>query len=157
MLCSRPASLYFASPRFLGLVTCVLYNSDTCGERAGFSNILSAGGSTLAGRWSAVARLLPHYHCNGWILWTEPVKSWRKACRLACLNHTVLLQIMKTLSSSRTTLDEREGARPTVPQTVRRRPVITKRSQLLPILCSVHLTPKLNLQKQLIRRSQLMR
>jgi hypothetical protein len=31
-------------------------------------------------------------------IWIEPVRYWRKACRLACLNHTVLLQIIMAIS-----------------------------------------------------------
>ncbi|KAF4627599.1 hypothetical protein G7Y89_g10556 [Cudoniella acicularis] len=34
------------------------------------------------------------HHHHGRLTWTEPVKYWRKACLLACLDHTVLLQIM---------------------------------------------------------------
>ena len=75
----------------------ILRLSHVCGVRTGFSNILSAGGSTLVPRhWSAVTRLLLHHHRDGGIIWTEPVKYWRKACLLACLDHTVLLQIMAT-------------------------------------------------------------
>jgi hypothetical protein len=51
-------------------------SSHVCGIRAGFSNILSAGGSTLVpGHWSVVTRLLLHHHCDSGIIWTEPVKS----------------------------------------------------------------------------------
>jgi hypothetical protein len=54
----------------------ILNPSHMCGIRAGFSNILSAGGSTLVpGHWSAVTRLLLHHHCNSGIIWTEPVKA----------------------------------------------------------------------------------
>ena len=31
-------------------------------------------------------------------IWIEPVRYWRKAYRLACLNHTVLLQIIMAIS-----------------------------------------------------------
>jgi hypothetical protein len=31
-------------------------------------------------------------------IWTEPVRYWRRACRLACLHHTVLLQIIMAMS-----------------------------------------------------------
>ena len=37
-------------------------------------------------------------HHHGRTIWTEPVRYWRKACRLACLNHTVLLQIIMGIS-----------------------------------------------------------
>jgi len=57
---------------------------------------LSIGRRQHAGAWapSLVSRLLPRHHCDGRIIWTEPVKYWRKACLLACLNHIVPLQIM---------------------------------------------------------------
>jgi hypothetical protein len=36
------------------------------------------------------------HHHHGRTIWTEPVRYWRKACLLACLDHTVLLLIMAT-------------------------------------------------------------
>ncbi|TVY38221.1 hypothetical protein LSUB1_G004230, partial [Lachnellula subtilissima] len=42
--------------------------------------------------------LLPHHHHDGELSWTEPVGYWRKAYRLACLNHTELLQIIMAIS-----------------------------------------------------------
>ena len=73
----------------------VAHNSHACGVWAGFSNILWAGGSTVVPKrcW-AISRLLRHYHCNSRIIWTEPVKYWPKVCLLACLDHTMLLQII---------------------------------------------------------------
>lgn len=41
---------------------------------------------------SQSSRSRHHYH--GKLTWTGPVKYWRKVCFLACLTHTVLLQIM---------------------------------------------------------------
>jgi len=38
------------------------------------------------------------HHHHGRLTWTEPVRYWRKAYRLACLNHTVLLQIIMAMS-----------------------------------------------------------
>jgi hypothetical protein len=53
----------------------------------------SIGRQQHAGAWALERRLsylvLPGEHRDGRIIWTEPVKYWRKACVLACLNHTV--------------------------------------------------------------------
>jgi len=38
------------------------------------------------------------HHHHDRTIWTEPVRYWRKACRIACLNHTVLLQIILAIS-----------------------------------------------------------
>ena len=51
--------------RFSGLIMCVANHSHACGVDAGFSNILSAGGSMAgAGAWALErCRLLLQYHC----------------------------------------------------------------------------------------------
>jgi hypothetical protein len=92
----NPGSLYFLQPLLLDLVMCVALECHACGAVACFSNIpyCKVSSSTLV---PAGAPPSQHHHHDR-IIWTEPVRYWRKACRLACLNHTVLLQIIMAIS-----------------------------------------------------------
>jgi hypothetical protein len=55
-------------------------------------------GSTLVSESRrALPRLLPHHHSDGNM--DRAVKYWRKACLLACLDHTVLLLSFRGLKS----------------------------------------------------------
>jgi hypothetical protein len=59
------------------------------------------------------------------IIWTELVRYWRKACCLACLNHTVLLQIIMAVSPTLHSIivladDPRGKRRPKVNSTLNR-------------------------------------
>jgi hypothetical protein len=98
----------------------------------GFSNIRkSRVGSTLLP--SRCPSLVSFRITIATIIWTEPVKYWRKACLLACLDHTVLLQIMATSLILYSTIvladDPRWKRRPEASSTLNR----TKKRLLLSI------------------------
>jgi hypothetical protein len=97
LYCVNPGPLYFPQPLLLRLVMWVALECHACGAVACFSNILYA--RCVAARWCLQERpfATPH-HNHDRTTWTEPVRYWRKACRLACLNHTVLLQIIMAIS-----------------------------------------------------------
>jgi len=90
----NPGSLYFTQPLFFrpGHVCGVEYHA--CGVVARFSNFPWAGAWQHTGAWARQRSLVSFHVTVATIIWTEPVKYWRKACLLACLDHTVLLQIM---------------------------------------------------------------
>ena len=62
------------------------------------------------------------HHHHGRLIWTEPARYWRKACRLACLNHTVLLQIIMAMSPTLHSIivlaDDPRGRRPKASSTL---------------------------------------
>ena len=60
-------------------------------------SICKVRGSTLV--LARACKSVPsQHHYYDKTIWTKPVKYQRKACRLACLNHTVLLQIIIAIS-----------------------------------------------------------
>jgi hypothetical protein len=83
LVCSRQSSLQVISKDVYGLE-----NSRVWRKGKFFEHSIDRQRAKAS---SIVSRHLPDEHCDGRILFTELIKYWRKACVLACLNHTVPL------------------------------------------------------------------